>query len=72
MEKERATNKSRMGQGFAIGIPIGLAIGVAIDSIATGIAVGVAIGAGIGTVWDRQSRTKNGQSDNSEPGDESV
>ena len=72
MESQPNTTKSRMGQGLAIGVAIGVGIGVALDNIATGIAIGIAIGAGIGAAWDRQSRTKKGQSDNSEPSDESV
>ena len=47
-----------------------MAIGAAIGDTSTGIAVGVAIGVGIGAALDRQSRTKNGRSDNSEPSDE--
>ena len=69
--KKPGMNKSRMGQGIAVGVAIGVAIGVALDNTSTGIAVGVAIGVGIGTALDRQSRTKNGRSDDSEPPSES-
>jgi len=71
MEKEPEKNKSRVGEGMAIGVVLGAGIGAALDNLSTGIAVGVAIGAGIGAAWNRQQRIKNGQREDSETLDKS-